>query len=113
MRLLRVLGSAELGKVASGSASQGLWLGDRKVGFQVIIEDKSRLPGRRTVGKVRTGGRRGRRASDRTKKRVHRFRIGFGRERRASRLPCLRLGLGNDRRGMSGSEDVSLTIFIA
>ena len=30
--LLRASGSAELGEVASGSATQGLWLGDRKVG---------------------------------------------------------------------------------
>ena len=31
MRLLWARGSAELGKVASGSATQGLWLGGRKV----------------------------------------------------------------------------------
>ena len=34
-------GSAELGKVASGFALQGLWLGDRKVGSQVIDKDQS------------------------------------------------------------------------
>ena len=34
MRLLRARGSAELGKVASGSATQGLWLRNRKVGSQ-------------------------------------------------------------------------------
>ena len=57
---------------------------------------------------------RGRRASDRTKKRVHSFRVRFGREKRASRLSCLSLslGLGDDRRSTSGSRDVSLTIFI-
>ena len=53
MILLRALGSAELGKVASGCATQSLWLGDRKVGFQVIGEDRSRLPGRKTA---REGG---------------------------------------------------------
>ena len=34
-------------------------------------------------------------------------------EIRASRLPCLSLGLGDDRRGMTVSGNVSLTIFIA
>ena len=53
MKLLRARGSAELGKVASGSATQVLWLRDRKVRFQVISEDRSRFPGRGTVGKLR------------------------------------------------------------
>ena len=74
--------------------------------------DRSRFPGRRAAGEVRRGGRRGRRASDRAKKRVYRFRVRFGQKKRASRLPCLSLGLGNDRRGTSGSGDVSLAIFI-
>ena len=43
---------------------------------------------------------------------MHRFRVRFGRERRASRLPCLSVGLGDDGRSTSGSGDVSLTIFI-
>ena len=47
------LGSAELGKVASGFATQGLWLGDGKVGSQVIGEDQSRFPGTEKVGEVR------------------------------------------------------------
>ena len=38
--------------VASGSATQGLWLGDRKVGSQVIDEDGSRLLQRGTVEKL-------------------------------------------------------------
>ena len=59
---------AELGEVASGSAMQGLRLGDRKIGFQGIGEDQSRLPGRETVGEVRRGGRR---ASDTTKEREY------------------------------------------
>ena len=33
MRLLRVRGLAEIGKVASGSATQDPWLGNRKVGI--------------------------------------------------------------------------------
>ena len=57
MRLLRALDSAELRKIASGSATQGLWLGDRKVASQVIGEDQSQLAGRVTVGEVRRGGR--------------------------------------------------------
>ena len=39
VRLLRARGLAELGNVASGSAAQGLCLGDRKVGSQIISED--------------------------------------------------------------------------
>ena len=39
--------------------------------------------------------------------------VRFGQERRASFLRCLSLGLGDDRRSMSGRGDVSLTIFIA
>ena len=50
-------GSVELVQVASGSAAQGLWLGNRKVGFQVLGLDRSQLPGRGTVGEVRGGGR--------------------------------------------------------
>ena len=42
-----------LGKVASGSATQGLWLGDRKVGSQVVGKDRSQLSGIETVGEVR------------------------------------------------------------
>ena len=75
VRLFSARGPTELGEVASGSATQGLWLGDRKVGSQVVGEDRTRLPGRGTVGKVRRGG--GRRASDRTKEGVHRFRVRF------------------------------------
>ena len=57
MRPLRARGPAKLGKVAYGSATQGLWLRDRKVGSLVSGEDRSRLPGRGTVGEVRRGGR--------------------------------------------------------
>ena len=77
MRLLGAHCSAELGKVASGSATQSFWLRDR------------------TVGSF-----------------IYSFRCRFGRERRASRLPCLSLGLGNDRRSASRSGDVNLAIFI-
>ena len=44
MKLLRACGSAEFGKEASGSATHGLWLGNRKVRFQVVGEDRGRLP---------------------------------------------------------------------
>ena len=47
MRLLRACG-----KVASGSATQGLWLGNRKVGSQVIGKNRSRLPEVEQLGKL-------------------------------------------------------------
>ena len=78
MRLFRVFGSAELGEVASCSALECLWLGIRKVGSQVIGKGQCQLFGGETVGEVRRGGRRGRRTSDRVKKRVYIFRVGFG-----------------------------------
>ena len=83
-------------EVASGSAAQGLWLRNEKVGSQVSGIDQRRFPGRRTVRKFRREGRRGRRASNRAKERVYRFRVRLRSERRASRLPCLSLGLGDD-----------------
>ena len=52
MRPLEARGTAELRKVASDSATPGLWLRNRKVGSQVIGEYRSRLPGRSTVRKV-------------------------------------------------------------
>ena len=78
-----------------------------------IVEDRSRLPGRGTVTEVRRGERLATRASDRTKEIVHKFRVRFGREKRASRLPFFSLDLGNVRRNTSESVDVNLTIFIA
>ena len=78
VRLHGARGSAELREVASGSATQGLWLRNEKVGSQVSGTDRNRFPGRRAVGEVRRGGRRGRKASDRAKKRVHRFRVNLG-----------------------------------
>ena len=71
VRLHRARDSAELREVVSGSAAQCLWLRNGKVGSQVSGIDRSRFSGRRTVRKVRRGGRRGRRASDRAKKRVY------------------------------------------
>ena len=50
MRLFRARGLPELRKVASGSAAQGLWLRNGKVRSQVSGVDRSRFPGRRTVG---------------------------------------------------------------
>ena len=96
-----------------GGAQRGsFWLRNGKVRSQVSGIDRSRFPGRRTVREVRRGGRRGRRASDIAKKRVYRYRVRLRWERRASRLPCLSLGLGDDWRGASRSGDVSLAIFI-
>ena len=60
VRLHRARGLAELREVASGSAAQSLSLRNGKVGSQVSGIDRSRFPGRRTVGKDRRGRRRGR-----------------------------------------------------
>ena len=57
VRLHRARGSSELREVASGSATQCLWLRNRKVRSQVSGIDQSRFPERRTVRKVRRGGR--------------------------------------------------------
>ena len=50
VRLLRAIGPAELGKVASAMqtipATQGLWLGGKEVESQVIGEDRSQPSGR-------------------------------------------------------------------
>ena len=97
-------------EVASGSATQGLWLRNGKVRSQVSSVDQSRFPGRRTVWKIRRGRRRGRRTSNRAKKSIYSFRVWFGWKRRASHLPYL--SLGNDWRGASRSGDASLAIFI-
>ena len=80
----------------AGQKQKELWLRNRKVRSQVSGIERSQFPGRRTVGEVRRGRRQGRRASDRAKKRVRRFRVRPRWKRRASRLPCLRLGLGDD-----------------
>ena len=55
MRFLRARGSAELSKVAPGSAARSLWLRNGKVRSQVNGIDRSRFPGRRTVRKIRRG----------------------------------------------------------
>ena len=57
VRLHRACGQSELGQVASGSAMQGLWLRNGKAGSQVVGVDRSQLPGRRTVEKVRREGK--------------------------------------------------------
>ena len=46
MRLLRVRGLAELSQVTSCSPTQGIWLGDRNVGSQVVGKDQSQLLGK-------------------------------------------------------------------
>ena len=112
MSLLRAHGSAELRKIVSGFATQGLRLGDRKVGSQVDGRDRNRLPESGTVGGVRRGERWRGRADNRTKEKRHRFRVRFRKDRKARRLACFSLGFGDDRRGISGSRDVGLTIFI-
>ena len=68
VRLLRARSSAKLREVTSGSATQGLWLRNRKMGSQISTRDQSGLPGKRTVREIRRGGKPGRRTSDRAKK---------------------------------------------
>ena len=68
-------GMAELREVASGSATQGLWLRNGKVRSQVSGVDQRRFPGRRTVREIRREGRRGRRARDRVEKKVYSFGV--------------------------------------
>ena len=65
VRLLRARGSAELREVASGSATQGLWLRNGKVRSQVSGIDRSRFPGRRTVWEIRREDEEGEPAIDR------------------------------------------------
>ena len=50
VRLHKARSLAEVRKVASGSATQGLWLRNGKVRSQVSGINQSRFPGRRTVG---------------------------------------------------------------
>ena len=50
MRLHRARGTAELREVASGSATQGLWLRNGKVGSGVSNVDRNRFTERGTVG---------------------------------------------------------------
>ena len=52
VRLLRARGLAELREVATGSATQSLWLRNGKVGSQVSGIDRSRLDGRKQLGKL-------------------------------------------------------------
>ena len=57
MGLFRASSLSELGRVAFDSATQSLRLEDRKVRSQVVDVDLYQLPGKRTVRKVRRGGR--------------------------------------------------------
>ena len=57
MRLFKARAFMELGQVVSGSATQGLWLENRKTGSQEVGEDPSKLHWRWTVVEVMGGGR--------------------------------------------------------
>ena len=78
MRLQKACGSAELGQVASGSATQGLWLGNKKARSQVVGENRSRLPRRETVGEVRNGERLGSRTTTELTRKYTDLRSGLG-----------------------------------
>ena len=64
MGLFMAYGSAELGQVASGSATQSLCLGNRKVGSQVVGVDRSRIPRRGAVGKEEEGRKKSQRQNE-------------------------------------------------
>ena len=110
MSLLGAGGSAELGKVASGLATQGLWLGDRKWNVSQSAKTEADFLKEEQLGKLEKEKDEEEDHAKR-KDRIRRFRLDLG-ERRASRLPCFSLGFDDDRRGVSGSRDVGLTIFI-
>ena len=106
MRLLRARGLADLREVASGSATKGLWLRNRKVGSQVSGIDRSRLHGRRTVGEEDE-------EESTTERRRGYTVLGFNLGEREEQVVChasaLALVITDDT---SGSGDVSLAIFI-
>ena len=52
MRLLRARSSAELKKVASGSATQGLWLGTEKCDLRKSAKSKADSLGEEQLGKL-------------------------------------------------------------
>ena len=81
-------------KVASGSIAQGFWLRDRKVGSQVISEDRSRPWERNSWGSY---GRKkkGQRQDERESTQIQ---VKFGLEKGASSLPCLSLGDDSEAR---------------
>ena len=91
VRLHMARGSAELREVASGCAAQGVWLRNGKVRSQVSGIDRSRIPGRRTVGKVRE--KEGEEAEPAIERRRECTDLGLdpGEREKASRLPCLDL----------------------
>ena len=90
------------GKVATGLATQGL----------LVEKQKSEISGKRRKLKPIPCERNNRRRKKNQQQRVNKFRVIFGQKRRASCLPCLSLGLGDDRRNTLRSGDVSLVIFI-
>ena len=104
MRRLRACGSAELGQVASGSATQYLWLGNRKVGSQVVGKDRNQLPGKGTVRKLAEEEHEEKEPATEPRRKYTDLESDVG--ERDEHVVCYA------RRGMPGSEDVSLTAFI-
>ena len=88
MRLIRARGSTKLREVAPGSATQGLWLRNGKVGSQISGMDRSRFLGRRTVWEIRRGQRPRRKASDRAKKRREYTVSGLDLGKRKKQVVC-------------------------
>ena len=52
MRPFRARSLWELEQVVFGSATQGVWQGDRKVRSLVVSEDRRQLPGKKLLGRL-------------------------------------------------------------
>ena len=102
-----------LGRALTGSlwlCCSGLWLGDRKVGSQVVGKNQSQFTGRRTVEKLVDEEKEP--ANQRTSEHTDLGSDLGERERQACGLPCFNLGFGKDKRDISQNRDVSQMIFI-
>ena len=71
MRLFETRSPTELRLVASSSATQSLWLRDRKVRSQIVGKNRRRHPEIGAVGEVMGGGRRKSRASNGARNKIY------------------------------------------
>ena len=78
------------------------------MGSELIREDRSRLPGKKQLGKL--GEEENEEKEPATERRREYTDLGLDIGERDEHVACH--GFGDDRRSMSGGRDVSLTIFI-
>ena len=90
MKFFRARDPAEIRQVTSGSTTQNLCLKDRRVRSRVGDTNRWRISRRGAVGKVRGGGGRSGRISNKSKVRIDWLRISFKRDEHIS---CHALGL--------------------